>query len=398
MRSKRNSNHLKIIIYTSEPFPNGWAATNRIISYAIGFLSHQKKVSVICIRKTENFQNVTRKNTIGLYRNIPYRYLANSTKKANTFLQRRVDVILMNFRLFISSLRVLDKNTLAIYYSDRTSAAIILRITSWLKGCKIVKEESEYPEVYSSGKVSLKWILFRMLHYRLFDGLLLMTNNLIEYFKVFKHYKKPILHVPMTVDFNRFNLSDITRKKTVAYCGTLNDEKDGIDILLKAFVLVSKLHPDYTLSLYGAAENDDRLKSYKQTAQDSHISDHVFFHGKVSIDRIPRLLSEASILVLPRPCSIQAFHGFPTKLGEYLATGNPVIATPVGEIPLYLKDRVHVVYADPGSSTDLAEKIIMVIENKGLSEEIGRNGKSAAMKYFNNINQTEEILNFYKEL
>ena len=47
------------------------------------------------------------------------------------------------------------------------------------------------------------------------------------------------------------------------------------------------------------------------------------------------------MLVLARPDNIQAKGGFPTKLGEYLATGNPVVVTKVGEIPNYLIDGVN---------------------------------------------------------
>jgi glycosyltransferase involved in cell wall biosynthesis len=55
--------------------------------------------------------------------------------------------------------------------------------------------------------------------------------------------------------------------------------------------------------------------------------------GEVPRDQIPAILQHASLLVLPRPESKQAQGGFPTKLGEYLATGNPVCSTRVGEIP-----------------------------------------------------------------
>jgi len=43
----------KKFIFTAEPFPIGMAATNRIISYAKGFLYHNIEVEVVCFRKTE---------------------------------------------------------------------------------------------------------------------------------------------------------------------------------------------------------------------------------------------------------------------------------------------------------------------------------------------------------
>ena len=48
----------KIIIFTDESFPYGMAATNRIISYGKGFVGNGKKTEVICLRRTENADNI----------------------------------------------------------------------------------------------------------------------------------------------------------------------------------------------------------------------------------------------------------------------------------------------------------------------------------------------------
>ena len=46
----------KVYVFTSEPFPVGMAATNRIISIARGFLYHQMDAEIIIIRKTERYK------------------------------------------------------------------------------------------------------------------------------------------------------------------------------------------------------------------------------------------------------------------------------------------------------------------------------------------------------
>lgn len=395
MKVPKYTNLKRIYIYTSEPFPQGFAATNRIIAYSTGFLIHHKEVFVICLRKTEKKDGINNKEPKGIYRKIPYQYLSKSTVKSASFFGRRLDVILMNCRLFFHSIGRLDRYSLAIFYSTRTSAAIILRITTWLKGCKFIKEESEYPESYLVEKVKLNAFIFKTLHYYLFDGLLLISRNLIEYFKNTKNYRKPILHVPMIVDFERFNLKPVKRKKNIAYCGILNDEKDGTNILLHSFAKANQLHPEYTLSLYGIAASENDWIRYHQIVSDLNLNNKVIFFGKVDIESIPRYLMEASILVLPRPESMQAHLGFPTKLGEYLATGNPVIVTPVGDIPDYLQDGVSAYFVKPNNVDNLFEKLIEAIEKKDLSEKIGSNGKIVAQKYFNNELQSKDIIDFF---
>lgn len=127
------------------------------------------------------------------------------------------------------------------------------------------------------------------------------------------------------------------------------------------------------------------------------ISDKVIFNGQVSNDDIPLYLQEASVLALPRPASVQARHGFPTKLGEYLASGNPVIVTSVGEIPDYLTDGVNALIAEPGNVESFGGKLKEILSNLSSSEQIGKNGKTTAFTYFNNRIQTGDILNFHKK-
>ena len=68
---------------------------------------------------------------------------------------------------------------------------------------------------------------------------------------------------------------------------------------------------------------------------------------------MPKYLCNAKLLALARPDSIQAQGGFPTKLGEYLATGRPVVVTKVGEIPDYLEDGVNAFLSDINSGYSL---------------------------------------------
>jgi glycosyltransferase involved in cell wall biosynthesis len=387
-----------IYIFTSEPFPHGMASTNRIISFAHGFQYHNENVKVVCMRRTDYQDSQFNHEVKGIYRNIPFQYLSNSTVKSDNYLIRRLEVASMNFRLLVYCLFYVESHSLIIYYAAVNTPALILRVTSRLKRNKIIKEESEHPSVYTkSNNVLSSWV-FSLIHYDLFDGLLLMTNPLIEYFRNEMHYGKPILHVPMSVDLDRFQLENVQKKKHIVYCGELNDEKDGVGLLIEAYKRITIDFPEYRLLLIGSAQSNAKLEQYHQMVKDFGIADRVLFLGKKSNDEMPVYLLEASVLVLPRPNSIQAQHGFPTKLGEYLATGNPVIVTSVGEIPKYLKDGVNAYVAEPGSIESLVEKFKELLENQTSANQIGINGKETALKYFNNRNQTLEILNFHKML
>jgi len=91
----------KIIIFTEERFPYGMAATNRIVSYAKGFVGNGKKTEVICLQRTENADNIRNYKRNGYFDNIKFTYLSKSTVKSRFFIMRRVHNFFSYLSLFL---------------------------------------------------------------------------------------------------------------------------------------------------------------------------------------------------------------------------------------------------------------------------------------------------------
>lgn len=348
-------------------------------------------------------RQILNKFPFGFVDEISYEYPSGKTIRNDRFINRRIDSIVGILKTCVDIIneKKSDKTDAIIYYSPSTSRALLLYLISRLKNIIFIKEESEMPFVYlRKMRFNLQKVAFRRLHYSLFDGILLMTNKLVRYFTEEKRLKKPYLLVPMTVDFSRFNNLPTGQKQSnyIAYCGTLNNKKDGVDILIEAFYLLSRDYPDLMLYLIGESASDEEYRLYVEKLKEYRLTTRVVFTGLISSDAIPELLCGASMLVLPRPISLQAEGGFPTKLGEYLATGKPVVVTRVGEIPEYLSDEVNVFMAEPGNINSLSHKMRQVLQNYKHAQEIGQKGKLVAFEHFNYETQTKKIINFIKSL
>jgi len=131
---------------------------------------------------------------------------------------------------------------------------------------------------------------------------------------------------------------------------------------------------------------------------DLNLSDKVIFTGKLPRNGIPQYTCNAEILVLARPRSLVADAGFPSKLTEYLATGNPVVATDVGEIPVYLSDGKNAYIAEAGSSEAFSGKLIHILENYEEARAIGINGRDVALTFFNYSYQSKRVIQFISSL
>lgn len=275
------------------------------------------------------------------------------------------------------------------------------------KSFKLVTEMSEFLDIHYYNKTNYfqrrlgnsKKNYFENVYIKRIDALVLMTQTLINHYQNFEN--KPVLfHLPMTVDLERFSapleiLAEF-QAPYIAFVGVMNDAKDGVDVLIKSFAAISNNFPDYKLYLVGLRNYD--TPSHLKMIQDLGMNGRIEWKGAYDRDKIPHIIQNADLLVLPRPDSKQAQGGFPTKLGEYLATGNPVCATRVGEIPNYLKDNESVFFAEPGSVESFAEAMTRALSNETLAKEVGEKGREVAQKYFNKDIQARKLYEFLKEL
>lgn len=199
--------------------------------------------------------------------------------------------------------------------------------------------------------------------------------------------------INMFVDIARFeNLKKTGTQKYIAYCGAVSYYKDGCDCLIKAFSIFNKKHPDYNLYIIGKGIEPQVIPSLKLLAQQLGVEENIVFTGAIPPEKIPQILYDADILALARPNNLQAQYGFPTKLGEYLATGNPVVVTNVGEISDFINDGINGCIAIADNPTAFAEKLDWIVCHPNESRIMGINGKKLVSNQFNSIGQARKAL------
>lgn len=224
----------------------------------------------------------------------------------------------------------------------------------------------------------------------------IMTRKLLDYHKTISNKEGSYMHLPMTVDMSRFALpKDNSSERYIAFAGSLANRKDGADILIESFKLIATKYPDVKLYLAGSYHPD--MKVQKALIEKCGLQDRVKYCGLLSRDEIPAFFVNATVLALPRPDSHQAQGGFPTKLGEYLATSNPVCATKVGEIPDYLEDNVSAFMATSGCIDSFANALDRALTNKETALQIGKKGYRIAKENFNMEIQTKRLYDFLND-
>lgn len=194
--------------------------------------------------------------------------------------------------------------------------------------------------------------------------------------------KIPVVLIPITVDLNKFKQIEYSLPTTykIFYGGSFG-VKDGMENLIGAFGELCKKHQNVQLILTGRASQEDfgALQSY---LKNSSAKDKIVHLGFLNDKQYYETLNSCHIFCMTRTNSKFANAGFPFKLGEFLSTGKAVIATNVGDIPIYLKDKENALIINPDSRQELFEALDYLLNNPSEIKAIGQKGRLVAENHF----------------
>jgi glycosyltransferase involved in cell wall biosynthesis len=182
----------------------------------------------------------------------------------------------------------------------------------------------------------------------------------------------PIEVVPNGVDISHFtktyNPSELEDLKV-----NLRKDLDDIFIITTSRLVVKNAVGDVIKSLVHLPPNVKflvlgtgyQLEELKTLARDLGVYERVNFLGYVSHTEMPKYLKVSDIFIRP---SIS--EGFGNSFIEAMAGGLPVIATSVGGIVDFLKNKETGLFCEVGDPKDIARKIDIYLKDKNLRDEI----------------------------
>lgn len=400
-----------IIIVKYNPYLESSASANRWRSLIEGLTKLHVE---ICIYIFGGYQSENEFKSINIsekYINISIIYITPRVlqgywrKRYHTYIGER-----LNERCLMEQIIEEIRNKEGIVWTD--SSLFSFRLAVYLNKLQpnriLFLELSEYLDIHKYNKGNFlqnclgnaRKKYFEEKAFYAYNVIALMTKTLYRYCESFPEPLPQLLHLPMTVDLDRFSkkleLLPNYQQPYIVFVGVMVDAKDGVSLLIRAYKMISKEFPKHKLFLIGGWNYDTPI--HQKLIEELQLEGRVIWQGELNRDYIPPILKNAELLVLPRPDSKQAMGGFPTKLGEYLATGNPVCATKVGEIPDYLVDGESIYFAEPGSVESFAKAMYRALINPTEAKKIGENGRLVAEKHFNKDIQARILVDCFDSM
>jgi len=390
-----------VVIITHAPYPNGMALTKRLHYYARAIIEAGGNAEFLLPNPSlKIFGNI---KTSGYHENVKFKYTCNTSTKPPRFLARRKAGLIgyINIIRYVISNRNLVNAIIDGGMPYLIHKILFTRLANIL-GMIIIQEKSEFPFFKKqSAKISVKLYqkFYNFLVPKLYDGIFVISEKLFDYYKSRIRKRSKLLLIPVLVNVNEYKEYKISdRKLTIVSAGSLSQLKDGTLTLINAFSRMLERFPDYKLICVGGNPDSKEFFTAMSLAERLNIKESVEFTGFIPREELIRFQKEAAVLVLAKPSSLHADHCFPTKVGEYLATGNPVVVTNTGEISKFLTDQENAFLAEPDSEKSLVEKLSSVLINYEEAIRIGKRGLRLAETEFDYKIFGKPIIEFIEKL
>lgn len=381
------------------------AATSRIINYAKGLNESGFETEVVLYQRSEA-HGKTPLNTRGqgTFDGVTYRYIGKTPFQANNGLFRRCENWMDKRRAKSYLKRHLRQGNVVLGFigTDVDYINDLIDIVH-SRGTKYVRELNEIPYYGNQTRDAMQG--FKIAVEKQFpkcDGFIAISDALVEFAGLHKSENAKIVKVPIIVDPAMYDHNDNSVDPGIPYifhAGTLYEQKDGILGMLEAFGrALPQIGHSLKYILSGTIDSSPHATEILAIIDRFNLKDKVEFVGYLYKEKVVEYLHGASLAISNRNRTDQNFYGFSTKVGEYLASGTPLLTTDWGEAPRWLKDGESAYIVEAGNVEALSKAIVRAFTNDEERMRIGLGGQKVCRENFDYRHHGRRLASFLQSL
>jgi glycosyltransferase involved in cell wall biosynthesis len=381
------------------------AISKRIHLMAIGLAEEGQEVDVLVINPTElptsnTLHPIEGKDEIG----VSFLYTGLHRRYSKSWLCRRVQ----NIKGLFGALAWLWSNRKSVdavlLYTSQESSIFSFSIISKLISANLIFCRSEHP--FYAIKSYFRKLLMNGIGLKLFDGYVLISSGIVDYFLKLGIPEWRILKMPIITDDPRQSEKldgiDIVlegdKGTTIFYCGDWSEKKDGLLTFIRAFSKISSDFPDVFVELAGKPDDESNEITVKRLITSLNMDGQVRVSGYLEESKFQFQMKRSIMFVLPKPDNFQAKFSMPSKLAEYLMTGSPVIVSDIGDVSDYLLHGISAYFVPPGDVTAVSEAIRYILNHPAEAKAVGLRGQVVANESFHYRQNANRLSNFLNGL
>ncbi len=167
----------------------------------------------------------------------------------------------------------------------------------------------------------------------------------------------------------------------------------GLADLIEGFALFRKqTSGNVKLLISGNPRITDDMDDPRNIASEAGLDSSAIFPGDLGERDIVSMLIAADVVVSPSTDHPFSHNAFPTKVAEYAAMGKAIVATEVGDVPLYLTHQESAMLCKPNSPSSIAEKLHQLYSDRALLNRLESSAAKVACENFESAAAMKKLL------
>ena len=379
-------------------FPVGLATIQRAKLICLGLKERGLNVSVISRYGIHDKSKAIDKID-GDWKGIRYKFASGISYRPKKIHERTLYKIwgfIMEY-IYISRLASENRLDVLLLHTNLVGNIVYYKFLCYIYGIPLLLSYVERYTAIRGTKSFLRRlndILYERIGLRLASGILPISSYLSDLCSNLAP-ETPSLRVPVITDpcrFRRINRDRIS--KYFMFVGGAG-YSEIVEFCISAFECVT----DDSAYLYLVVSGSDhKLKLIQNRIHESPKSSRIKLYSDLQEGELSTLYMNAYALLIPLRPTTQDRARFPHKIGEYSATGNPIISSSFGEVAKFLDDGVNAMLINTYSIDALARKMMFLLDHPKLAEEIGKNGQRIAKEVFDYRKQGRRIASFIQNI
>ncbi len=396
----------RTLIVSIVDFPEGLAHSQFIKKYAHLFKSITEYVEIlIAYPPGVTVNNIQKHNSID---GINYHYYKTNTPQnillrlyyrifSIIFYLKQLKTYRLNIKYVVLIGTTLYDDFMFILYKYIYRYEIVYVIAD---DVTLVFDDIREYNIIKSNILRIKYALtiLQMYSYKIFKPYIITVSTYLK--ETISHFvcKEKITIIPTICsatiknDDKKYNI-----KYDVLYAGNITNY-ESLDFLVDAFTILKKIyHKKLNIAIYGAHNNNkENVKELFNKITSNNLDDIINIYNIIPRVQLDPILKSSMILVLPRNDTIINKAGFSGKIVDYMLSGRPVVATDVGDLSLYYKNKREIMLSPAGDKDKFAKNILKLLNDSYLAEQIGINGYNKTLSLFNVLNMRNKIIKMIK--
>lgn len=233
---------------------------------------------------------------------------------------------------------------------------------------------------------------------RTFDGMIVSDPAIFRIHHVMPDERKVVFYnVPNLSLFKHDYQPLVERQFDVVLMASIITVWSGVATFLEAIGLLARRDRRVSVQIIGRPDVFIKPK-IDELISEYNLAEQIMFTGRIMHDKVPTVLSQTRIGVVPMLDKAKARRNIACKAFEYMACGMPVISSDLPPERLFIKDGINGLFVPPEDATALADKIAELLDDLPRAEKLGAAGRDDIERQWNCERNQEEMVALYDRI